>query len=61
MHAHPTFQNFRFSVFQLLPKHPRLDAAIQNKYSRAPEKLTAEKNACGIDATLNGGTCEACQ
>ena len=22
---------------------------------------TAEKNACCIDAMLNGGTCEACQ
>ncbi len=23
--------------------------------------IEAEKNACSIDAMLNGGTCEACQ
>jgi ribonucleoside-diphosphate reductase alpha chain len=28
----------------------------------APKQYTAEeKNACSIDAMLNGGTCEACQ
>ncbi len=28
----------------------------------APKQFTkAEKNACSLDAMLNGGTCEACQ
>jgi ribonucleoside-diphosphate reductase alpha chain len=28
----------------------------------APKQYTeAEKNACSLDAMLNGGTCEACQ
>ena len=34
------------------------------KAEAEPEKKAfteAEKNACSIDAMLNGGTCEACQ
>jgi hypothetical protein len=27
----------------------------------AREYSDAEKNACSIDAMMNGGTCEACQ
>jgi ribonucleoside-diphosphate reductase alpha chain len=29
--------------------------------AKAKQYTAAEKNACSIDAMLNGGTCEACQ
>jgi ribonucleoside-diphosphate reductase alpha chain len=29
--------------------------------AEAKQYTVAEKNACSIDAMLNGGTCEACQ
>jgi ribonucleoside-diphosphate reductase alpha chain len=33
----------------------------QTAATAARESSEAEKNACSIDAMLNGGTCEACQ
>jgi ribonucleoside-diphosphate reductase alpha chain len=41
-----------------------LKKEIRGGMSAAPAKreyTAEEKNACSIDAMLNGGTCEACQ
>jgi hypothetical protein len=35
--------------------------SVQRGQAAARESSEAEKNACSIDAMLNGGTCEACQ
>jgi ribonucleoside-diphosphate reductase alpha chain len=42
-------------------KEQRGVMATQTAATAARESSEAEKNACSIDAMLNGGTCEACQ
>jgi ribonucleoside-diphosphate reductase alpha chain len=45
----------------LVKKEQRGVMATQTAATAARESSEAEKNACSIDAMLNGGTCEACQ
>jgi ribonucleoside-diphosphate reductase alpha chain len=42
-------------------KEQRGHMASQTAVTTAKQYSDAEKNACSLEAMLNGGTCEACQ